>query len=615
VDDPADSDGDGPWAKLRRRKVVQWGVVYAAGAWGFLQGLEYATDTFHWPQHLQQLTTLALLIGLPIVLVTAWYHGDKGRQRVSAAELVIITLLFLVGGGIFWRYDRANEAPAPDAASLAQSAGAPGTPSNVPDKSIAVLPFVNMSGDADNEYFSDGISEEILNVLARVPELSVAARTSSFQFKGEKRDISEIAAQLKVRMVLEGSVRKQTDRVRVTAQLIDAQTGFHLWSETYDRELKDIFAIQDEIARAIGAELKVRVLDKGEGRGTVSGTTNVAAHDLYLRGLSLWQVREEDELFAAIDAFERAIAADPGFAQAWGGLAITYAVLYDYSNRLPFRETEIRALDAAQRALVLDPTLPESYLAMGNWAGKTGRKETAVALLRRAIELRPSLATAHQWLGTTLMEMGEVEPGIASIERAAVVDPRSLIVASNRASMLSITGRDLEAIAACMPTLEYAPDSILCTSVIGLSYLILGDSERARPFYDRWAASVGAGTDRQVADLFSALEGRADRGTFARLLAALPLRSYRDPRSGNLFADLDVLVLLMLLDAPELALDYVERASHTPTSKVDLSWAVLMPSLDPIRCEPRFTAAVERIHVVDHRAKRLCAGKHEAGAG
>ncbi len=604
---PQEREAGGPWARLRRRKVVQWGILYAAGAWGFLQGLEYATDTFHWPDQVQQLTTLAMLVGLPIVLVTAWYHGDKGQQRVSVAEVVIITLLFLVGGGIFWRYDRSSETP--DAAALAPSAGAPAKPSDIPDKSIAVLPFVNMSGDAENEYFSDGVSEEILNVLARVPDLSVAARTSSFQFKGEKRDISEIATQLKVRMVLEGSVRRQTDRVRVTAQLIDAQTGFHLWSETYDRELKDIFAIQDEIARAIGAELKVRVLDKGEGNIAVSGTTNVAAHDLYLRGLSLWRVREEDELFAAIDAFERAITADPDFAEAWGGLALTYSVLHDYSNRLPFRETEIRGLDAAQRALVLDQTLPEPYLTMGNFAGKGGRKQTAAALYRRAIELRPSMATAHQWLGTNLVEMGELPQGIASLERAAAVDPRSLIVASNLASMLSIAGRDEEAIAACMPTLDYAPDAILCTSVIGLSYLILGDRERARPFYDRWAASVGAGTDRQVADLFDALEGRADRKAFARRLQALPLRSWRDPTSGNLLSDLDVPVLLVLLDERGLALDYVERASHAPSAAIDLSWGLLMPSLDPIRCDPRFVAAVERVQVVDQRAVRLCAGK------
>jgi hypothetical protein len=160
-----------------------------------------------------------------------------------------------------------------------------------------------------------------------------------------------------------------------------------------------------------------------------------------------------------------------------------------------------------------------------------------------------------------------------------------------------------------MPTLDYAPDAILCTSVIGLSYLILGDREHARPFYDRWAASVGAGTDRQVADLFDALEGRADREAFARRLLALPRRSARDPTSGNLFGDLDIPVLLMLLDGPGLALDYLERESQSPKEVIDLSWAMLMPGFDPIRCDPRFVAAVERVQVVDRRAAKLCAGK------
>jgi hypothetical protein len=271
---------------------VQWGIVYAAGAWGFLQGLEYVTDTFQRPGPIQQLATLALLIGLPVVLVTAWYHGDQGRQRVSAAEL------------------------------------------------------------------------------------SVAARTSSFQFKGEKRDVAEIAAQLKVRMVLGGSVRKQAERVRVTAQLIDAQSGFHLWSETFERELK------------------VRELDQDEGEAAVSGTSNVEAHDLYLRGLTLWQTREENALFAAIDAFERAVAVAPGFAQAWGGLAMTYAVLPAYTNRLATDVSADRSLDAAQRALALDPAQPEPYLAMGNVAAAISRRrETGTALLRRALELRPSSTT------------------------------------------------------------------------------------------------------------------------------------------------------------------------------------------------------------------------------
>ncbi len=593
------------WAKLRRRKVVQWGVVYAAGAWGLLQGLAYVSATFNWPLQLQQLASLALLIGLPIVLVVAWYHGDKGQQRVTAAELAIITLLFLVGGGIFWRYDRASHITAP----AANSVPAPGSASSatldlsaVSARSIAVLPFVNMSGDPANEYFSDGISEEILNVLARVPELSVAARTSSFQFKGEKRDVEQIAGQLKVRMVLEGSVRKQGDRVRITAQLIDAQTGYHLWSETYDRELKDIFAIQDEIAQSIGNELKVRVVGAGAAGSSVSGTKNLKAHDLYLRGLALWQVRRDDELWAAIDSFEQAIAADPGFAEAWGGLALCYAVIPDYTVRISYIDAYANAREAAERALVLDPTLAEAYAALGNVENSDLHYETAVALFKRAIALKPSFATAHQWLGTTLMVTGKREESLASLERAVTLDPRSLIVASNYSSMLMIAGRNADAIAACEPTLEYAPESILCVSSMGPAHLLDGKPDLARPYYEQWAKNWGTGTDRQVEALFDTLAGQGDHQAFARKLAATPDRSWNDPRSGNLFSDWDIPTLLVLLGEKELALQYI----HVASGSTNLAWSMLLPLMDPIRCDPRFKDRVAKLKITDLRADKLC---------
>ncbi len=593
------------WSKLRRRKVVQWGVVYAAGAWGLLQGLAYVSATFNWPLQLQQLATLALLVGLPIVLVVAWYHGDKGQQRVTAAELAIITLLFLVGGGIFWRYDRAGQVAAPTASSVhtpGSSSSATQDLAAVSTKSIAVLPFVNMSGDPANEYFSDGISEEILNVLARVPELSVAARTSSFQFKGEKRDVEQIAAQLKVRMVLEGSVRKQGDRVRITAQLIDAQTGYHLWSETYDRELKDIFAIQDEIARAIGDELKVRVVGAGAAGSSVSGTKNLKAHDLYLRGLALWQVRRDDELWAAIDSFEQAIAADPGFAEAWGGLALCYAVIPDYTVRISYVDAYANAREAAERALVLDPTLAEAYAALGNVENSDLHYETAVALFKRAIALKPSFATAHQWLGTTLMVTGKREESLASLERAAALDPRSLIVASNYSSMLMIAGRNADAIAVCEPTLEYAPESILCVSNIGPAHLLDGKRDLARPYYDQWAKNWGTGTDRQVEALFETLAGQGDHQAFARKLAATPDRSWNDPKSGNLFSDWDIPVLLVQLGEQELALQYI----HVTSASTNLAWSMLLPMMDPIRCDPRFKDRVAKLKITDLRAEKLC---------
>jgi TolB-like protein/tetratricopeptide (TPR) repeat protein len=606
-----DTDADSLWTRLRRRKVVQWGIAYAAGSWGLLQGLAYATATFHWPAMLQPLATLGLLIGLPIVLVIAWYHGDRGQQRVTAAELAIITLLFLVGGAMFWRYDRESStgaAMAPAAApSTAASTGAPTVAEHaaeVPDNSIAVLPFVNMSGDPAADYFSDGISEEILNVLARTPELQVAARTSSFAFKGQQKEVPLIARELKVRMVLEGSVRRQDQKVRITAQLIDAKTGFHLWSETYDRELKDIFAIQDEIARAIGEKMKVQLVRSGSGAVASAGTTSLEAHDHYLRGLTLWQRRREAELWQAIDEFERAIAIDPAYAPAYGGLALAYGVVADYSSRISIADATYRSTNAAEMALALDPSLPEAYAALGSVASYEVRRPTARALYQRAIALRPSFATAYQWLGTSTMGGGDPVSGLASLERASTLDPRSLVVAENHAYVLTTLGRYAEARAVCEPVMAFAPDYYGCQIRAGFAELLRGRPGEARPYLVRAAEINDPSALPLVGELLDTLEGRGNRQALAARLAAFPLRSYLVNGSGNIFSDAEIPGLLMLLGAPDRALDYLERNSSQQFGSLD--WAMMLPALDPIRCDPRFQAVQKRLSINDLRAAKQC---------
>jgi adenylate cyclase len=602
---PTKQDLESPWTRLRRRKVVQWGIVYAAGAWGFLQGLGYVTATFHWPDRIQQFATLALLIGLPIVLVTAWYHGDRGQQRISAAELIIISLLFLVGGGIFWRYERASQAPSQATASLAQKDVASRAPVVVSDKSIAVLPFVNMSGDPANEYFSDGIAEEILNVLAGTPELQVAARTSSFSFKGKSLEVPEIAAALKVRMVLEGSVRKQGETVRITAQLIDARNGFHVWSQTYDRKLEDIFAIQSEIARAIGDELKVKIGGATQPVESPGGTRNPAAHDLYLRGMTLWHMRGERELWEAIESFEKATTLDPEFAEAYAGRALAYSVVIGYSARVSAAETFARARDAAEQALALDPLLPEAYAALGNIAVTELRRQTAVALLRRAITLRPSFATAHQWLGNALMSNGNPAGALTSLERATALDPRAPVIAENHAWVLMVLGRNDEAKALCQESLSIASTYAGCLGIVGIASLLSGDYETARTMLERNAAAENPGASAQAPALIDALTGRTDPHAFATRLAASRVNSNRDPTSGNALFGYYVPAVLMVLGERELALRYVEYLADDPGGNAD--WSIALPVMDPIRCEPRFVAVVEKLKTTDPRAARICA--------
>jgi TolB-like protein len=424
VNENGDHAGEGTWAKLRRRKVVQWGIVYAAGAWGFLQGLEYVTDTFHWPERIQQLATLGLLVGLPIALVLAWYHGDRGHQRVSRTELAILTLLFLLGGGIFWRYQDTNPAPAASVTS-ATTAAKPMTGAEIGNRpSIAVLPFVNMSEDEDNEFFSDGISEELLNVLVRVDGLGVASRTSSFAYKGSQLGTAAIAEALKVNHILEGSVRKAGNRVRITAQLVDAVNDRHLWSETYDRELTDIFAIQEEIANAIVNALRSQ-LGPVRGAPTVmvrADTQNLEAYELYLKARELFLARRE--LPESIRLFEQVTQMDPGFARGWEGLAAVSSVAPSWGIR--DRDYVALTKQAANRALEIDPSLSMPWAALANasayslpvaWAAQLADYDRAIAADARN-------STAFLWRGISWLNLGFLERAMADFDRCLAQDPQ-----------------------------------------------------------------------------------------------------------------------------------------------------------------------------------------------
>jgi len=424
VAEPTDQAGGGLWQKLRRRKVVQWGIAYSVGAWGFLQGLEYVSEAFGWPGQLRQIAILALLIGLPVVLVIAWYHGDRGAQRVSGAELSIITLLFLLGGGIFWRYDRATEtSPASAPAAAGPVAAAPAAAAAETGASIAVLPFVNMSTEEENEFFADGISEELLNVLVRVDGLGVASRTSSFAYKGSKLGAAAIARELRVGHILEGSVRKAGNRVRITAQLIDATQDRHLWSETYDRELTDIFAIQDEIANAIVTALRgtIRTTNAAAAVSVRADTENLQAYELYLKARELFIARQE--LPESVRLFERVVELDPKFARGWEGLAAVASVMYSWGNR--DRDYESLARRAAARALELDPSLsmPWAALAMADmdnvpvaWAETLGKFDRAVAA-------DPHNSTALLWRSIAWVNLGFFDRAVADQDRCLAQDP------------------------------------------------------------------------------------------------------------------------------------------------------------------------------------------------
>ncbi len=615
-------------SELKRRNVIRMAGLYLVGAWLITQVAGTVLPMFGAPEWIARSVVILLTIGFIPAMIFAWIFeltpdGLKRDAEVTPEQSIApqtaqkmnrLILALLVLAVVYFGFDKFVLAPKREAALVETTsktvaaktvANIDAEKNKINPRSIAVLPFTNMSGDPANEYFSDGISEEILNVLASTPELQVAARTSSFSFKGKNFEIPEIAKELSVRMVLEGSVRKQGNKVRITAQLIDASNGFHLWSETYDRDLKDIFAIQDEIAKAIGDQLQLKMAGLAKPGEPTSGTKNLEAYDLYLRGMALWHTRKEQALWDSIKLFEQATALDPSFAQAYAGQALAYTVIGDYSNRMPYLETLTRGRDAAEMAVALDPSLPEPYAALANNAVKENRRETANALINRSIALRPSFATAHQWRGTQLMISGKLAEGLASLEQATALNPRSRVVAQNHAFILRTLGRDDEAKNRCLQALAFAPGYAPCMEEIAMVELTLGNFAEAQKMFESLAAIDNPSANAQGRELLSALSGKGDRNALAKRYAALPFNSNLNPGSGNALEDYNIAPILVMLGERELALAFMERNLGL------MDWSIMLPAMDPIRCDPRFVAVVKKMKTHDPHFAKVCGGKKQ----
>jgi TolB-like protein/Flp pilus assembly protein TadD len=449
TDTPTEGGGEGTWAKLRRRKVVQWGVAYAAGAWGLLQGIGFVADAFAWPAAAKQIATLVLLIGLPVVLVIAWYHGDRGQQRLSAPELTILTLLFLVGGGIFWLYQRGGDTPTSAATPAATTDSRP---------SIAVLPFENRSEESKDAFFVDGIHDDILMQLSKVSALKVISRTSVERFRKTDLSVQQIAQQLGVRSILEGGVQRAGDRVRIHVQLIDATTDAHLWAESYDRELTaaNIFAIQSEVAAAIAGALKTALTPAEQARAKRVPTRNLQAWEAYQLGQQRMERRTSADLADAEQFFREAIDLDPKFALTYVGLADTLILQIDYSGA-PRELTQSNAEKAVAEALELDPDLAEAWASSGLIAHQRSQYDRAESMYRRAIELNPNYAPARHWYSMMLGDVGRLDEALAQIQRAAELDPLSGQIKENLGWALERQGSFHEAEAVYRRAITFDP--------------------------------------------------------------------------------------------------------------------------------------------------------------
>ena len=569
--------------RLKQRKLVQWSVAYIAASFALLQGVDIIAQRFAWPEQTMRLVIIALSVGLFVTLVLAWYHGERGAQRVTRTELLILALLISLGGFFFWRYASASPEAVTKGAPLSPSA-----PLSIPPKSIAVLPFENLSRDPENAYFSEGIQDEILTRLAKIGDFKVISRTSTAQFRSKPENVSEIARLLGVANILEGSVQKAGNSVRVNVQLIHAGTDTHLWAETYDRELTDIFAVESEIAKAVAENLNARLNGRANEVLAARPTDKPAAHEFYLRGRYLWNRRSSASLQKAAEFFQKAIDLDPNYALAYAGLADVYSITPMYTATAP-REVVPKAIAAARKAVELDEKLAEAHTALGNALSANVQLSAAEQEFRRALELNPNYATAHQWLSECLFAQERFQESLAEIERAYELDPLSLIINASYASSLGGMGRFEDAITRARKTLELDPDLVPGHEILGQTYEAVGMLEEAIVEY-RKATELGP-TPANYAMLAHAYAktGRIDETRkILSQLTALAAKQYVGPYP--------LAVVHLALGDKEEALRLLERSFV----ERDIVLQGLFGSikidkrLDPLRSDPRFQKLVER---------------------
>lgn len=570
-------------AELKRRRVFRVMAVYGIVGFVVLQVVDLAVPALLLPEWTYRLVALLLLIGFPIAIILAWAfdrtpEGVQRTQPASAEEiqrtvaapaaqrwpigLAALVGSVLLGLGSWWVLTR------PDTAQARTY------------DSIAVLPFVDMTGDKKAEYLGDGLAEELLNALAGIDGLKVASRTSAFAFKGSSASAKTIGESLGVSLVLEGSVRGTHDRLRITAQLIDSSDGFHLWSQTYDRTLTNLLELQDDITTRIVEELSEE-LDPGAAADLLSpGTQNDLAYDYFLQGRHFWNKRTFDDMQVAIGLFEKAIAADSSFAPAYAAIADAYGVPAGWGD-----DTENALAQAehfARRALELDPTLAQAHTSLAAGMGlRHFDFQAAEDGYLRAIELDPNYATAHQWYGELLAAMGRRDEAVEEARKAESIDP-TMIISWDVASLLKMAGRYQEAIEQSLKVAErggaYARQA---DRVRWLSYAALDDYESML----QMANELPIPGWRDSLALVDQSDKESGRGLLARM--ADHNVDWADPNQ----AALATAALFWVRVDPDTALDRLEQLTSDPTdSDVRWEWYQMLQdsAFDSLRDHPRY---------------------------
>jgi TolB-like protein/Tfp pilus assembly protein PilF len=581
-------------AELKRRNVYKVAVAYIVAGWALSQGIAQVLPVFDVPNWAIRLIVVLVIIGLPVALVLAWAfeitpEGIKrtemadrmpaAAQRKKHAWVYIVVVGAIVSITLFFlgRYSAISGAPRHGEAAT-----------GIPEKSIAVLPFDNLSRDPDNAYFAEGVQDEILTRLAKVAELKVISRTSTQHFKSVPENLPQIAKQLGVTNILEGSVQKVKDQVRVNVQLINALTDAHLWAEIYDRKLTDLFSVESDIAKTIADTLQAKLTGSESTAISNKPTENPEAYELYLKGRFFWNKRTGQDLKTACDYFQQAIAIDPRYATAYAGLAESYILIPLFDAGSP-QDYFPKAKAAAERAIELQETSAEAHTALGlllcfsdvNFA--QSEKE-----FKRAIQLNPNYATAHHWFGNALLvALGRFDDAISENERAVELDPLSLIINADLGSTFMMARHYDQAIAQLQRTLTLDNKFGYTHWNLGEALYLKGDKAAAIAEYKK--ARTLDDDPQIVALLGRAYADTGQKDQALELVRDLEARATQQFVRGYLTA----LVYIGLGDKTK-AIDYLER-EYMNHDNIDTAWIRADPMLDPLRDDPRFEALAEKI--------------------
>ena len=592
-------------AELQRRRVFRVLVGYGVAAFAVLQVVEPIQHALHLPDALLTYCVVALALGFPIAVVLAWAFdvnpggiertppavGQPGLRGARLGLLLVGIGVLAAAPGAAWyfllRAGAHSPAPASDQALQAKLDAVPPASDIRATPSIAVLPLVNMSSDKEQEYFSDGLSEELLNLLAQVPGLRVAARTSAFAFKGKNVKMSEIGRELGVATVLEGSVRKSGQNVRITTQLINAADGFHLWSETYDRKLTEVFAVQDEIARAVVAALKLKLLPPQAGQRTV----NPEAHDQCLLGKHLYRRGSADGARLGLEALEKAVALDPGDAPSWAGLARARFWVADLDPvHYPAARLIPAALEAAGRAIALAPDLADGWEARGglrtnvskDWAG-------ARSDLERALALSPGNSDALASYARLLGALGQLPQAIAAGRKAVTVDPLSENGWFQLSNFYLGTGELDLAENSAARGVEVAPEHAAGLRNLGFAYLLQRRPAEARAAFQRAKDDGLSGTLVRMMGHALVEYDLGNAAESARIAGELIKKPFA------LGASYQIAEVFAWQGRADLAFEWLGHAYDQQDA--GLSYLKYDPLLRKVRGDPRFAGLLKRMNL------------------